>query len=650
MFNIDYDSYDSENLIDDVQVYDPKESGKKMILPITFTIDDLDLFCLYVNNLSSEEITHAALVNAKTMFSLIDKKPYVTNDLLKARLEYITLALEARVDLNLTTKSLIKSHILRNCEPNFKDIIQEDIIKGLQGQKISDHTCKYINTMVFENLINGYSLIYSQKLLNIFDKRDMGQYKRISDFTDDFKALVKEIDSEIKKSEEFNREGKGFDLSKSNIKQTIHSVTKSLKAPTNKLKTGIQYLNRMLNGGFESGRSYLFMGVTGVGKSIILLSIAMWIKKYNDLPKEPGIKQAVLFISQENSMDETFERMFNINVSGQDVRDFTDEQIEDMMINNGLVVDDNDTNSINFIFKYYNDKEIGISDIDELIDDYAKNGIQIICIIQDYIEKLKPKFKFNELRHALGSITTEMSELAKKRKIPFISAAQLNRMASSVVDNAVANNKTNTTKLLGKQNVSESWDMMKNSDAVIIINREIDDSVDPERQYMGFKLEKYRGRPNKDRIYVFLHPFDENNGILLNADIDKKDPISKLRIEDFNPMGPTIVSKGKPTFDDYDESTNEFIESLKDIITDDYTDSVKNYADVYKNADAVSKKMKLLNQAEKDLRDRRKRELKNHNCDKTNDNRIIIKSRLPIINLDKRNGCYVIKSRNKNER
>ena len=458
MFNLDYDSYDDKNLIDDVQIYDPRESGQKMILPLTLTIDDLDLFCLYVNNLSSDEVTHAALVNAKTMFTLIDKKPYVTNDVLKARLEYITLVLEARVDLSLTTKSLIKSHVLRNCDPNLKDIIQDDIIKGLSGQKISDHTCKYINTTVFENLINGYSLIYSQKLLNIFDKRDMGQYKRISDFTNDFKNLVKEIDVEIKKSEEFNREGKGFDLTKSNIKQTIHSVTKSLKAPTNKLQTGLQYLNRMLNGGFESGRSYLFMGVTGVGKSIILLSTALWIKKYNNLPKIDGLKQAVLFISQENSMDETFERMFNINISGQDVRDFSDEQIEEMMVKAGLVIDDNDNDSINLIFKYFDDKEIGVSDIDEIIDDYAKNGIQIICVVQDYIEKLKPKFKFTELRHSLGSVATEMSELAKKRKIPFISAAQLNRMASSVVDNAVANNKTNTTKLLGKNNISESWD------------------------------------------------------------------------------------------------------------------------------------------------------------------------------------------------
>ena len=76
MFDLNYDSYDGE-LIDDVQVYDPRKSGSKIVLPLNFTIDDLDTFCLYVNNFSSEYVTHSALVNAKTMFELIDTKNYL---------------------------------------------------------------------------------------------------------------------------------------------------------------------------------------------------------------------------------------------------------------------------------------------------------------------------------------------------------------------------------------------------------------------------------------------------------------------------------------------------------------------------------------------------------------------------------------------
>lgn len=624
MFNIDYDNQDI--LYDNIKVYDPEmdKYGKpKKNLQLNLTLEDLDTLCLYVNNLDSDVVTHSALTNAKTMFDILDTKPYNVNDELRARIEYITLVLEARVSLNLSSKSLIKNHVLRNCDKRLKEYIENEIIKDMSHSKISESTCKYLNSIVFENLVEGYSIEYSKRLSIIFEKKENGGYKRITEFSSDLKDLVNDINQDIRKSEEFMREGKGFDLTSDNIKHTVKSIMKELRSPTNKLKTGLQYLNRMLNGGFESGRSYLFMGVTGVGKSVVLLSCAIWIKKYNTLPKKDGMKQAVLFISQENSKSETFERIFNINVSGEDIRDFSDDDIENSLKNIGLIVDKDDNDSINFIFKYFDDKEIGVADIDSLISDYERQGIQVIAVVQDYIEKLKPKRNYNEVRLSLGAVATEMSELAKARGIPFISAAQLNRMASSVVDNAIANNKTNTTKLLGKQNISESWDMMKNVDCAIIINREVDDTSDIERQYMGFKLEKFRGKPNKDRIYVFLHPFDEHNGILLTPDIEGK-PLSRLSIEDFNPLSVTNLNKGRPDFKDYDSEKDEFMASFVDILSDDYKDSKNNYVDLYKSAEEVVNKMKLLQEREYEIREKRKREKKNKINYETRDNRIII--------------------------
>ena len=609
MFNIDYDSYDE--VIENVKMYDTKCIDEKRILPLNLTIDDLDMFCQYSMSMN-DSVTHASLSNMNTMFAILDRRPFMINDVLKARVEFINLALEARLELNLTSKNLIKSHILRNCDNKLKEIIEEDIIKNVINEKISDTTCKYINTIVYENLVDGYSLVYSKKLNDLFDKKENGYYKRLKDFTTDFKKLMSELDLEIRKSEEFIREGRGFDLSSDNIKHKIKSILKVLRSPSNKLQTGIQYLNRMLNGGFESGRSYLLMGVTNVGKSIILLSIAIWIKKYNKLPKIEGMdRQAVLFISQENSEAETFERLFNINITGDDIRQYSDEMIEELFCANGLSIDPNNKDEINFIFKYYNDKEIGVDDIDSLISDYAREGTQIIAVVQDYIERLSPKHKSSELRFNLGSIATELSELAKKWNVPVITAAQLNRMASSIIDNSIVNNKKSTTKLLGKQNISESWDMMKNVDAAIIINREIDDTGDTERQYMGFKLEKFRGKPAKDRLYLFVHPFDENNGILLTPDVDKSQPLSRLSIDDFNPMNnSSLTPKGKPVFTDFDMEDN-LIDDLKDLIDESYSDSESNYIDIYKQAEKVSSRMRKFEQIEKDIREKRELELKN---------------------------------------
>ena len=193
--------------------------------------------------------------------------------------------------------------------------------------------------------------------------------------------------------------------------------------------------------------------------------------------------------------------------------------------------------------------------------------------------------------------------------------------------------------------------MIKNVDCAIIINRETDLRSDSDREYLGFKLEKFRGKPNDDRLYLFLHPFDEENGILLTPDIDESKPISKLRIEDFNPLGNSeIVGNGKPVFDDYDEVSNKFLENLKDIVEDDYSDVVKNYVDVYKNAEDVSKRMKRLNQMEKDLRERHKRELKNCNLEKDSKGRIIIKARNKNNENDiKQNGMYIIRKQTKSQ-
>lgn len=438
----------------DDTMYDPRAVlGDKYILPVHFGLEILDIFCSYVTDIDNEYISHNALENVKVLFEILDKRSYMNNDSLKARLQYIELVLDARINLNLDKKSLINQHVLMNCDSSLKDIIEEEILKGPAKNQLKSDIAKYINNLVYENLSEGYSILYNQKLMDLFDKKENGYFKSLTDYTNAFKKLLNEISTNTRNIERYKREGKGFDLSEKTIIREAKKVYRDLTKPSNKLKTGIQALNKMLNGGFESGRSYVFMGLTGVGKSIVLLSIANWIRKYNKLPKKGDMKQAVLFISQENSKNETFERLFNLNINGTDIRELTEEDLIKNIRKSDMIVSDND---INLKFIEFSDREIGVSDIDAMISDYERDGIEIIAVVQDYIEKLRPKQNYSELRHALGSNATELSELAKKWQIPVITAAQLNRLASSVVDNAIANNKKNTTKLLGRQNVSEA--------------------------------------------------------------------------------------------------------------------------------------------------------------------------------------------------
>ena len=184
--------------------------------------------------------------------------------------------------------------------------------------------------------------------------------------------------------------------------------------------------------------------------------------------------------------------------------------------------------------------------------------------------------------------------------------------------------------------------MITNTDCCIIINREIDDTSDVEKQYLGFKLEKFRGKPGKDRVYVFLHPFDENNGILLIPDIDTK-PLSRARMEDFEPFkNPQITSQHMS----FDSDRSEFRSSFIDIIDDNYKDTSQHYIDIINKANEVSNKMRIMQEREKELKRQREREFKKGKYIKNDKNQIIISNRKNNIELERdEDGRIIIHSR-----
>ena len=161
---LDIDNMSSISPADDT-MYDPRAVlGDKYILPVHFGLEILDIFCSYVTDIDNEYISHNALENVKVLFEILDKRSYMNNDSLKARLQYIELVLDARINLNLDKKSLINQHVLMNCDSSLKDIIEEEILKGPAKNQLKSDIAKYINNLVYENLSEGYSILYNQKL------------------------------------------------------------------------------------------------------------------------------------------------------------------------------------------------------------------------------------------------------------------------------------------------------------------------------------------------------------------------------------------------------------------------------------------------------------------------------------------------------
>ena len=104
-----------------------------------------------------------------------------------------------------------------------------------------------------------------------------------------------------------------------------------------------------------------------------------------------------------------------------------------------------------------------------------------------------------------------------------ISAQQLNRSASSVVDAALQAKKEDVTRLVGRDGIAGAWEIIENSDVVIIINPEV--KSDSNELFLTFKLLKRRYRSSEEdeklrRLEYFNHPFDPDNSIKLIDDIE----------------------------------------------------------------------------------------------------------------------------------
>ena len=110
------------------------------------------------------------------------------------------------------------------------------------------------------------------------------------------------------------------------------------------------------------------------------------------------------------------------------------------------------------------------------------------------------------------SIINELKTLAKVLYIPVITAHQMNRVASAVVDGAVRQGKGDVTKLVGRENVGDAWEIIESSDVAIVLNRE--EKITPNGKFVlvNPQVFKYEGdiTPLKGK-YIFDYSGDSES-------------------------------------------------------------------------------------------------------------------------------------------
>lgn len=496
-------------------------------LPIKIDITTLDMTIQFLYKDGALK-TRKALTNIDKLFKSLDKDIYTEKEVeLTNRIWIIERTLEGYLREGLVQEEVVKNYCKLDSEcDDYKASILDQITS--QKKQINYEESKYLLRQIDERLAFGYTVTLKhivQELFALIDESDPRSYKSLQD---DLYQIANSIIN-IKRRTNSLGADQTFSLQDEVFETVLFDSMEKLNNRNRIFITGIKHLNTFLAPGYMSKRLYTYLAFPGGGKSQILLKTAWDIKKYNSgiECKNPDHRPAVLMITMENSIEETIERIFNMVASDDDIRNYSPKQVKKMLKKDGLTLTDKD--NIDIIIKYYPNRSIDTNDLYGIIQDLEDEGVEVIALILDYVKRIRPAEKALTEKEELKNITNELKDLATYWDIPVITAQQLNRTASAIVDAAIQAKKSDVTKLVGRDGVAGAWEIIENSDVVIIINRE--KKLGTDEVYMTFKLLKrrYRSADNDEKLReleYFNHPYAKGSSIRLVDDIEMGESIS----------------------------------------------------------------------------------------------------------------------------
>ena len=503
-------------------------------MPIYTDVDMLDGYCEYLLNDRNKYITYSNLSNLKDYVSAMDPK-YITTDAKMARYRFLEYYLEARLDKGITKRELAVSYVMDHTEPMYQKIIRREILNSIDPDQLGKKDIEFMNEMIFCQLnlvfMHKYQLGMTQMIEDV-NNNNFGKGKSDCENAIQFlHALLSELTRAQRRSRQENR----FNLSDAaHFRAMVTETYERLQSSSTFLKTGYQGLNSMLSGGFENARVYNFIGATGGFKSGLLLNLMRSIKLYNKdrQRKDPTKRPTILFLSQENNIWETIVRIFSIFSGAGKMKSYSLEDVFRILDNGGFSIVEDDAD-IDIEFRYYGNMDIGVADIRGIYEELDNEGREVICVIQDYIERLRPPTVNVEKRVQLNDVSNQLHDLAIELDIPILTASQFNRTGVSTIESIRDANKYDAGKSVGMKDISESFGMLKNFDANISIVVEYDQTE--ERFYLSFRALKYRG-DDSEAISYFLQPFvGKKSKILLQEDIDTY-PVYRESLSDENAL------------------------------------------------------------------------------------------------------------------
>lgn len=522
----------------------------KKRLPINFDIASLDLMVQYVLT-ENRNIKRGSYINLRNLIELLDLDKVRSDQDKYRRVIFIKKALEAKLEKGLKNPlAIIKYANGGLVDSNILEMDTDNILE------MSNSEIDWVNETVSNTL--ALTFLYEEvdigiDLLTQFKAADAGNISRLGS---EIEEWISNLNTMFRKSKVQSVTNETFSLKESLLYNKIMEIQDELKSEYRKLITGMQGLNQILGGGFENTRCYLFLGVAGIGKSLSLLNIALQIKKYNKnfKPKDPTKIPCIVYLTQENTVTESVDRLFKMS-TGEDIRNFNTEDAVRMLKESGELYL-TDESPIDIIIKYQPNRSVDTGYLYTLTEDLEDEGYEVICMIQDHVKRIRATTNQKDVRLELGDVINEMKTFAILKDIPIITVSHLNREGARVVDATQTRTNSDLTRLLGRSNIGESLLMLDNVDYAGIINKEYDTDGNP---YMVFKNIKERFKVLRQYI---CQPFDVDNDLKLVEDYDLPIPVFKenlheVKLKDRSNETTSPLSRYEKKLSDIDNDDNE---------------------------------------------------------------------------------------------
>jgi hypothetical protein len=460
-------------------------------------------------------ITTSNLRNLQRLINRCNFSLYQNKSAVIKRVEFLQRALSAKLDEKFEDESII----LNYCRPDFDDPVFDDIINNLNKYKQLNHSeIQSLHKFVEDRLQFGIISNLVPELREIIDRIEDGECNTyaeakltIEEWIGRYNIASREIASA--------RNNDMLDLNDPNIQDKINDIIQRLGTTSSIIITGIRMLNEMLSPGFRPGKLYIFLGLSGGFKSAMLLKIIVDCAKFNAKtyrPRKEGYKPVVLYLTMENTKEESFARMYNMTVGNDDMENHSAKFIVDKMTEQNIIGNDD----MGILLAYRANMSINTNDIRNMIDELDSQGKEVVLLSFDYIKRIKPVKKAKDEKEELKNVTNELHTLASDYLIPVVSAQQLNRSGLATVNAAARDNKADLAKLLGAENVGSAYEVFENADMTIILNLERRRS--DQQLFLTFFRVKERYRPATQLNY-FNQPFVIDNDFMLFDDILEKD-------------------------------------------------------------------------------------------------------------------------------